>query len=216
MAIFNRLILSGAMPGGERWATQFTYAPAEGGDLPSTATQLATWADVAAQYFEGPPVGISVLSVMLSSGGTIEAIRTEHRNPALVAVGQSAVSPAFAGTGAPTRPNYTAMCLTLTTPLAGASYRGRNYWPALAAPAITVDGLFDGADTLNAIEEFAGLAVELSPSAANPPALLAVYSPLLDTVTPVTAVSADNVPDTMRSRKDSQVGTRQAVTYPPA
>lgn len=112
----------------------------------------------------------------------------------------------WTGTGASARgPLQTAVCCTLLTATAGASFRGRQYFPGHALPAVNIaTGLFASGD----IDTYASCASNMgveAQGAINTSLGLAngtwcIYSPKRGVMTPVTQCKVDNIPDTQRRR----------------
>ncbi len=128
---------------------------------------------------------------------------TDPRDPATL-VGHAALT-TFVGTGTFTNPLQLAMCVTTHSDFAGASNRGRMYFPAcgvgLANHKFAAGNLTDGVNAAKGLLE-AGNAAILAHSTATS-AVASVFSPTKGTLQKITTVSTDNVPDTQRRRAQS-------------
>lgn len=111
------------------------------------------------------------------------------------------------GTAQIATPLQSSMVATVLTQTAGASYRGRQYWPAhcvpIAAATATlsptlVDTCASAASNMGA-EAASAIATSLSISTLR----WAVYSPKRGIMTQVSTVSVDDKPDTQRRRAKS-------------
>lgn len=214
MPSFNRIHLSGTLASGaETWSTSFAVRPAGGGVTASPA-ELTAWAEAIMDVLELTG-DIPELLTGLSSTGAITEARVYHypgTSAPATAVGIAAGS--RPGTTSPSRPTSVAAVLSLRTGLAGRRFRGRMYWPALAN-TINTTGRFTSTVTGN----LAGQAGEiLTTLAAEGPGgdvpLVSVVSAAGDLVTPVTAISVGDVPDSMRSRRDALDEVYTTVNLP--
>lgn len=215
MVARNRLVLSGSLGVIEAWSVSMHFA-GEGGDIIEDAAGLNNWCAGVATVLDG--LITNALGNFLSTAGTItqvDAYAYGATGPA-IAVGQSPVVDVNGGASAQL-PYQTCSVFTLRTGLAGASFRGRSYWPAIGAE-VGSNGEFQGDTTPGqTASRFAGLLEGIADAALfTAPFRPVVYSPTRDLVTPVTSVEWDTVPDIQRRRADAITGTRTASPYPPA
>lgn len=111
----------------------------------------------------------------------------------------------WTGTSALRAPLQSALVATVRTPLAGASHRGRQYFPGQGLELDPANACVINVDT----DKVALLAANMGPEAAGAIASSlaiasldwAVYSLKLDTMTVVTQIGVDNKMDTQRRRE---------------
>ena len=216
MVARNRVILDGTLGTGEVWSTGITYV-GPGGEVEESQIGLQAWADAIAAGLEVAMTGTRTLAV-LGIGNDISQV-TVQQYAAVGGIAKQAVAAIIDLSGGATanHPLPTSIVYSLRTALPGASFRGRNYWPAVAG-VVSQSGFFTTPDTNTAhatgwanILEFLG---ESSTLVTTP--VPHVYSPTLNVVTPVTVVQAGDVPDTQRRRRDALIETYASVPYPPA
>lgn len=215
MVARNRVVLSGTLAVTETWSTSFHFTTPTGGVV-SGSTSLQGWAtDIAAGIQEA--MGGNVLNFLSGEGRItqVDCYQYGATGPA-VAVG-SAQATAIAGSGSAKLPFQTCCVFTLRAAVAGASFRGRNYWPAIGA-TMTTTGLFAlGSETIPTPQRFSELLAFIAGAAGEGIELEPViYSPTRDLVTPVTSIEVDTVPDIQRRRADALVGARTNAPYPPS
>lgn len=206
MVNYNRFIISGAMPGAERWSCGFTLkgirVAAPDFDYESY-DDLKEWADNAYaaidSWWTDSPVPL--LRSMLSSGVTIDTVRTEYWEDGELAQAAEADNVFLAGNGTYTRPNQIALVVTTLTGRPGRSYKGRFYWPAVAGPALSATGRISGTDLV--ADSAADLMIIISEETPNGGLTHVVHSPTLDILTPVSAIRVGDVLDTQRRRRDA-------------
>lgn len=216
-AQFSHLVLSGALPGGERWATGWWNLEAES---PGGWTQ-AEWDARVAQYrtavetANGASIALgTALQNMLSTGSnwdTVTAYLYEGTLANSSFVGQ--VSPTGGtkpGTGTTVHPHQVACCVSWRAG-AGASRRGRSYFPANGAALIT-DGHFSSTPVDNLAVGMQSFYTALAIPAVVP----VVVSRKLQTAFNCNELQVDNVPDVIRRRVDHLVTTHQAQLALPA
>ena len=218
MADFDyiRLGIKGTLPGGEAWSVNPTF-DAFNSYQGIDASELNAVA-LAVRAVSVP----AVLRNLLSSAADITSFRVEGRNSAtdLVMAAEAAPSGgAISGTGSPSKPYQTSIVASLLTGFAGASNRGRLYWPALGAvigtnlrlstptPAAFAEAM---ANYLTAIQG------AISGVAGFSDSTLVVYSPTTGTKRVVTEISVGDVLDIQRRRRDKAVESRVANVYPDA
>lgn len=211
--LFNRIRLDGSLPTGERWSTHFDVVFGDM-DPPSGAVvfyeDLLTWAQtIAGDTFwttNGP------IRSLLSTVGVVNAVRVELINDGNLAEVAQVDGLTYAGQGTMTKTFQDSVCVSLLTGRPGRSYRGRQYWPALGAAISTTTGRLAGPTPANVaqdVKDLADMIIDAAPSSFQ--GHLAVYSPKLNVVTPVTQISVGDVIDTQRRRRDTLVEARSVV-----
>lgn len=194
----NRYVISGTLPGGERWATGFYGDPT----LPGTAQALADDFDNAGS------LGLAFLTALraqIQPGGSITRIQTYVYGAGRTIIDQGDASLNLAGTSASALlPNQTCLVLTLRTATRSRRGRGRMYLPADGL-LITADSTFSAAP-VQAMVNAAGAALDFYNARVVSEAATASY--------PVNRVDADRVPDVQRRRADAQQTARLGYTFP--
>jgi hypothetical protein len=215
MANFDILKLSirGTLPGGEAWSVNpifdafNAYDGVEANDM--NAVALAVRA-------------VSVpdsLKALMSSGAAITSFRLEGRtggNELVLAAEAAPTSGAISGTGVATKPYQTSVVASLLTGFAGASRRGRLYWPALGAGINSNLRLNSPTAAITAADMAAYLrAIQTAISAQTKftGSRLVVFSQKLGIKTPVTDISVGDVLDVQRRRRDTAVESRSSAVY---
>lgn len=208
----NRVVLEGGIGGGnDRWSTSCAFGgngstlvddPA---DLQTWAaaisTGLATWTGTAIEGISGTNTTIDGVSVYYYPDVTGPAAAT----------GQSVV--AWAGTGTNIHPLPTSMVFSLGTGLAGRSYRGRMYWPAIAA-SVSSGGYFSTTLVGDVADDVVDLLAGIAGVVPGPgPIFPVVVSKTGGFVTGVTTVRVGTVPDTQRRRRDALTETYATRPY---
>lgn len=213
MVARNRVTLNGTMGNSETWSISLHYATPEGAVLAGPQS-LNDWADaITADWFD---LTNNQLGTFMSNQGRLTRVDTYQygaTGPA-VAVGSSSLAqPSYSGEVR--LPWQTCVVMSLKTALAGASFRGRAYWPAPGG-TMQSDGTFLGFDSATAPgPRFAQLLEFIGAAAGESVGLVPhVYSPTRNLITPVIAVETDTVPDTQRRRADAIVGIRRRVNLP--
>lgn len=202
---YNRLVISGTVGNGaDIWSTGINFS-ALLGPLVISQADLGLWAEQAATELEGTALGTN-LSAGLSANGSITEVRTYYYASNTGPSTFVATSPVTKiGSGTANNPLPTSMVLSLKTPFAGRSFRGRMYWPALST-VVQTGGTFSTSFMSSIATEAANLLNAMSGAAAGTYDLVpAIVSKTRDLVTPVTQVSVGNVPDTQRRRRDALV-----------
>lgn len=100
-------------------------------------------------------------------------------------------------------PSEVAVCVSLVTPLAGASHRGRCYFPALTVNTVATNGLLASAVRDDLATRMQAVFNNLRHLAH--PVLPTVYSIKTDDDTEITALRVGNVFDSQRRRRNSIV-----------
>lgn len=209
----NRIVISGTLGSEEIWSTGVNFAPAEGPFVDDQAG-LDAWANAAALRLELLTTGF--LASYLSTSGSIERVQVQYLGVGgtVVAQAEAAVTDVSGSTNVEC-PFQCAVALSLRTAIPGASFRGRNYWPALGAQ-LGPDGRIALSDCVVLAQEWANLLEDLAD--ASPEALLmqpVVYSSPRSVVTPVTSIAVGTVLDTQRRRRNSLLETYAVQEYPP-
>ncbi len=213
MVARNRVTLNGTMGNSETWSVSLHYATPEGSVL-AGPTSLTEWAEaITADFFD---LTNNQLGTFMSNQGRLTRVDTYQygaSGPA-VAVGSSSVSnPSYSGEVR--LPWQTCIVMSLKTAVAGASFRGRAYWPAPGG-TMQSDGTFQGLESTTSVGvRFAQLLEFIGAAAGESVGLVpVVYSPTRNLITPVIAVEYDSVPDTQRRRADAVQGIRRRVDLP--
>lgn len=215
MVARNRFVVSGTIFGGEEvWSCGFSF----GGEVVSTQTGLQEWVDTAYTSLAAdwatdldPIRGLMGEDVAITN---LAAYYYPAPGPAVALAENALTSPLEGDT--PTRmPSYTAQVVSLLTSVNTASGRGRFYWPALGAQ-LAAGGRFGGATGGSTIlTAWTVFFIDLLAAAgAGADLELGVYSPTLDTFTPVNRLRVGNVPDVQRRRKDDLVETYTTLNFP--
>ena len=213
MAEVLRVSIKGALPSGEEWSINPCYSI--GGDFgtPVSSTQANTIAIAIAAI--AVPTG---LLTAMNSTTTVTGARVEARSltGALEAQGEAAKAVATPGTGNTLKPYQSAVVISLRTGLAGASGRGRLYWPGtgieifavnLRPSAAGMSSFLSGAKTyLSGIQS----AIDVTLDGVA----LGVWSRKNADIVPVTQLQAGDVLDVQRRRRDQLVETYTSVAYP--
>lgn len=214
MADILRVSIKGSMPSGEEWSVNPVYSI--GGDfgVPVSPTQANTIAVAIAAV--SVPTGLRAL---MNSTTTVTGVRVEARllDGTLETQAEALKGSPQAGTGTAPHPYQTSAVISLRTALAGASGRGRLYWPAtgmaidvstlrmgnsehLALPAAAASYLTGIHTAIDATLDGIGLVVWSRKGAGS--------------TNNVTSIQAGNIFDTQRRRRDQLIETYAAVTYP--
>nr|CRY96754.1 hypothetical protein [uncultured prokaryote] len=214
MVARNRFVINGGLGvGTERWSVSLHFAGGDAGPV-SGGPSLNAWCEVVAAGIDAQIQ--NVLGNYLSSVGTIDRLDAYEygaSGPALAAGSAPVVD--CEGLVTASKPYQTCSVFTLRTGLAGASYRGRAYWPAIGS-VINANGLFQSESTAGSTAaRFSELLEFIAAASGSDPAFgPVVYSATRNLVTPVTSVEWDTVPDIQRRRADALIGVRTASPYP--
>lgn len=216
MADFDILKLSirGTLPGGEAWSVNpifdafNAYEGVEASDM--NALALAVRA-------------VSVpdsLKSLMSSGAQVTSFRVEGRtggNDLVLAAEAAPTSGAISGTGIATKPYQTSVVASLLTGFAGASRRGRLYWPALGAGIsgnLRLNSPTAAATATDMSAYLRAIQTAISAQTKFAGSRLVVFSQKLGVKTPVTEISVGDVLDVQRRRRDRAVESRSTASYP--
>lgn len=198
-----RVSILGALPNGEKWSVNphFICSPSSG-DL--SYTQVTTIATAIAALTPA-----STLTGQWSTGTTLTGCRVEARSSsgALENVVERTKTTPVAGTGSMDHPYQTSVVLTLKTATAGASGRGRLYWPGTA---ITLDApslrIYSGAVS-NVLAASSSYLTQILTAirATTPESSLVVFSRTKNLLSLVNALSVGDIADVQRRRRDALV-----------
>lgn len=212
MADLLRISLLGTMPSGEEWSINPVYRlNAQDVDVSfAQLTAIATAIDAITI-----PAGMKDMWTPTTTlvGCRVEARTNEGVLEGLAEHGRS--TPVF-GTGTQPHPFQTSAVISLRSPLAGPSGRGRVYLPATGAQIsattlrwvpLAQENALDAAKTV-----FAGIRSAIT--ASVPDNILAVWSRKLNTTLGVTRILAGDILDTQRRRRDTLVESYIQLTIP--
>lgn len=211
MAGILRVSILGDMPGGEVWSVNPVYLV--GGDFPLTYEQLI--AAAAAINAVSVPAG---LLAMMNSNCHVTGVRLESRTEAgvLEAVYEANRAVPQTGSGSAVHPYQTSAVLSLRTASAGGSGRGRLYWNATGVSLVPSTMRITNSVLNSFRSDFAtylsGIATAIETT--TPEATLVVWSRTTGTTTPVNRISAGDVADVQRRRRDSLAETVVTAVYP--
>lgn len=203
MVAHNVVRINGTLPGGEVWSVTPKFM---GSPSPMTEyADLEEWATLIGDYIISL-ANADPLIALLSTAGAVTSVRTEYRdaNNGLAQAAEYVFSSPKPGAGSPNKVFQTSVVISLRTGRPGRSYRGRIYWPALAAalnanlrlPEATMTGIMDSAAGL--IAEIEGYADQVGSSVR-----LAVVSQTLGVSTRVQTIQVGDILDIQRRRRDS-------------
>lgn len=206
MVDYNRLILGGTLFGVERWSVGINYR------VDSTLTpdgalksfeDLTDWAQrIRDEKITGQDYTPALLDP-LSTQGTIDTVRTEWRNEEGLQQAAQATGAPIVGTSTSVRPPQLAYVVSLITGRPGRSYRGRIYWPAIASPVISNQGVIQASAVVALAERWAEALRQFGERSTAEDLYPVVHSGVKNEVTRVTSVRVGNVIDTQRRRRDA-------------
>lgn len=203
MVAHNVVRINGSLPGGEVWSVTPKFTRPMG---PVTEYEdLERWAGVVAGTIENwasPNIFLS----LLSTAGRIDSVRVEARNAAnqLTQAAEVQLTPSKAGLGVPNKMFQSCVVFTFLTGRPGRSYKGRMYWPALAA-TLSADLRLSQAN----IDSYASNGAQLLEMIGGAGAtdgefpIPVVVSQTAGTYTPITSVRVGDILDIQRRRRDS-------------
>lgn len=188
-----RVLLSGALPGGDRWASGFYREDIDDGV--TMQSYAATIRDSSTfQSFYTALIGI------FATGTTLDQIDTYRYETGRAAVDHGVVSVTGAQSAiTPSMPNQSALVLTLRSSNTSRSGRGRMYLPYTRPGTDSTTGLVP-ANLVTAVVTAGWNFLEGSQAI--------VLSETETQKRPVVRVDADRILDTMRSRSDKLNSTR--------
>jgi len=214
MADVLRVSIKGTSPGGEVWSVNPVYKI--GGDFSVSVSQVEAQAIATAIAARAVPTGL--LNTMATSS-SVTSVHIEARSRLGVLERQAdavKVSPGV-GSGAFAHPFQTALVISLKSAVPGASGRGRMYWPAtgigitqttLRPSAAIVLATLQGAETY-----LSGIDTDISATLTG--VSLTVWSRKTGNTSNVVELSAGDVLDTQRRRRDAAVENYQTVSHTP-
>lgn len=211
----NRVILSGALVGGEEWSVGLTFGGTPEGSIVTEESELIGWAENV-KTFLGTTTAIPQLKTVISNDANLSTVTCQYYGISGPLVSQGlATAVNFTGTNPAILPYPTAAVISHQTGRPGASYRGRTYWPVLN---VGLDnGRWSGSSfPLLLAQQFGILVRAIQTAAPGEPANgPAVYSRTQDLLTPVRSYRVGDVPDTQRRRRDGLVEVYSAANLPP-
>jgi hypothetical protein len=213
MADLIKISIQGAMPGGEVWSINPVWRI---NASPQTITAAEAQSIVNLVNSLTIPTGVLT---MFSSATTVTGCRVEARTNAgvLEALAEGTRAVAVNGTGSTSHPYQTSAVVSLRSPLAGGSGRGRLYFPAtgvslagssLRPAAASITSHLSGVKTyLSNIQTIAVVPTQ-------PDCILAVWSRKLATTLGVTRLQMGDVLDVQRRRRDAAIENYQELAFP--
>lgn len=214
MAEVLRVSYKGTMPSGEEWSINPTYSI--GGDFgaPVSSTQANTIAVAIAAI--AVPTGL--LAVM-SSSCAVSGARVEARSltGVLESIGEAVKGTPTPGSSTATPQSFqTSMVISLRTATAGASGRGRLYWPATGAALTNATLRIPNASMATFLSASKTLlsGIQAAIDVTLDGVSLAVWSRKNADLYPVTSLQIGDVLDVQRRRRDTAVETYSSTSYP--
>lgn len=213
MADLLRVSITGALPDGEQWTVNPVYGI--GGDFgaPVSSTQANTIAVAIAAI--AVPTG---LLQNMSTLTTVTGARIEARSKAgaLESQGEALKAVPTPGTSTSPHPGQIALVSSLRTATAGASGRGRLYWPTSGlkiSPTNLRPINADMTSLVTAVKTYLS-AIQTAIDATLDGVGLVVWSRKLSTLYPVTSIQMGNVADVQNRRRDQLVEQYFPTTWP--
>ncbi len=194
----NRYVLSGGLPGGERWSVGFYGMPT----LEGTAQDLADGWNTSGGFKRGAVDGIMGQN---PAGVTLTRVQVYIYGSGRNIIDQGDATYTFTGTSPLTyqHPNQISAVMTLRSSVRSRRGRGRMYIPALRVP-VGANGLADAGAINNLVQPIGQLLDSLSAQVVSE-AATAAY--------PVERVDADLILDQQTSRRDRLVSARQSYSF---
>jgi hypothetical protein len=214
MADVLRVSILGALPSGEEWSVNPVWRIGPPADV---ATFGECSAAVTAINAITVPTGVRN---MMNGVTTITGCRVEARSlgGTLEALAEGGRAVAITGQGTMPHPFQTALVTSLRTTVAGASGRGRLYWPATGLSLTAATLRPDTGAVTSAIQGvntyLENIEVALAASFDADPLQLSVWSRTNSSTAPVVRLLMGDVPDTQRRRRDTLVETYQSLAWP--
>lgn len=213
MAQILRVSIRGNMPGGEVWTINPCWEIDGSGGAPVTPATAATIANAIAAV----PVSTE-LKLAMAAGTNVTGCRVEARNldGTLQSQAEAVKGTPDAGTGTAVHPYGTAITLSLRTPGAGGSARGRLYWPATGQGLNPADYRLSTSNATNLLTGFKTYlsGIESAIKVSLPNANLTVWSRKTANFFNVTQLQLGNVLDSQRRRRDTLVEAYIALAFP--
>lgn len=203
MVAHNVVRINGSLPGGEVWSVTPKFTRPMG---PVTEYEdLERWAGVVAGTMEAWDT-TTIFRQLLSTAGTIDSVRVEARNAAnqLTQAAEVQLTPSLAGSGPANKIFQSCVVFTFLTGRPGRSYKGRMYWPALAA-TLSSSLRLSQANIDNYASNGAQLLEMIGSAGATDGEfpIPVVVSQTAGTYTPITSVRVGDILDIQRRRRDS-------------
>lgn len=209
-----RVSIEGTAVSGEVWSINPVFDFGDFGQPTPTFAQMAA-AAAAVNAVTIPPDLLGYLSTGFSVTGTRLEARTLTGD--LVIVGEGARTTGGAGSGVVTQTPQTALCLSLRTDAAGASSRGRLYWPACGMSIQSADFRISTGTRTTALAAFktylTSIEGALNTGLGLTNASLTVWSRVKASTMPVTLLQLGNVLDTQRRRRDKLTEAYGTLAY---
>jgi len=206
----NVVRIKGTLTGGESWSINPCFFDSIGPfqDSPKTYDDLLIWATDVGGLNSGNVFPASIMS-LISSNCAITSVRTEYwaDNEIQMAAEFVPSSPKF-GNGGPTKSYSTALVASLRTGRPGRSYRGRLYFPALAAVISSSTGRLTSAVSTTFSTDIAAWLQAVGNQGSFLLRTLAepcVVSKTANVITKVETVAIGDVLDSQRRRRDALV-----------
>ena len=203
MVAHNVVRINGSLPGGEVWSVTPKFNRPSG---PVTEYEdLERWAGIVAGTMETWTTS-NIFRTLLSTAGTIDSVRVEARNAAnqLTQAAEVQLTPSLPGISPANKMFQSCVVFTFLTGRPGRSYKGRMYWPALAASLNTQLRMAQ-----STIDSYATNGVELLEMIGGAGAtdgefpIPVVVSQTTGVSTPITSVRVGDILDIQRRRRDS-------------
>jgi hypothetical protein len=186
------------------------YVITDGGSIQSP-TEVQAWADAVAGELNGGETSWPAITALMGANVNATQVHTYGYGDTGPSVATGVADTSWLGSGSLRVPFSTAICVTKRTLIAGRSYRGRFYWPALAM-SVDSDGHFTPALAL--ASEFASMIAQCGNTGGPDVLEPVVYSAAKNAVTLVTSVAVGDVPDSQRNRRDNLVESYQVAAVP--
>lgn len=211
MPALIRVMLKGTMPNGEVWSVNPVWKMDVGDFV--TNEELAAAAS-AIESITYP----TTLAALHSTNTRLAGVRLEARelDGTLTAQAERTFGTAFAGTGSVSHPFQTSAVFSLRSGTAGASGRGRAYWPATGVSLDSTTLRIASSVLTSALTGFRTymLAIEAAITTNVTDVSLAVWSRKNSALYPVVNVQAGDVADVQRRRRDAVPETYSTLAYP--
>lgn len=207
----NRLVISGTIAGGlENFSCSMDYVITDGGSI-TAPTEVQAWADNVASILDTGETEYPAITALMGGNVNVTQVHTYGYLDSGPSVAVGVADTSWLGSGTIRVPFSTSICVTKRTLIAGRSYRGRFYWPALAM-SVDSDGHFTPA--LGLASQFAQLISECGQTGGVDTLEPVVYSAAKNAVTLVTSVAVGDVPDSQRNRRDNLIESYQVAAVP--
>lgn len=203
---YNRVIISGSLPGAEVWSCGLSFGPGAGDPVDDTAG-LQLWADNIGATMQ-TWITTNTLRQFASTAVTFTQVRCELReeDESLVLFAEHVLAPVVIGISTPSKPFQTSLVLSLRTLTPGGRGRGRVYWPTLALVLSTTDLRVSSGSRTSYLTDWANFIGDIITDA---PIIyvgeLVVRSVTFHTNAIVTNLQCGDVADVQRRRRDNLV-----------